>query len=271
MAEGDQMGLPVPRGVDPSKPSIARVYDALLGGKDNYAVDRAFVERMCEVVPEAPASTRMHREWLVRGVRYLAAEAGVRQFLDLGAGLPIMENTHEVAQRYIPDARVVYVDNDPVVLAHGRALLVDNDYTAVVTADLRDPEGVLSHPQLRELIDFSQPVAVLLVGMLHHLHDDENPKGVVDAYMNETVPGSYLFMTHLCASGPEALELEKRFLQILGTGRFRTMEEMGRYFDGLDLLEPGLEFGPRWRPDRPVDDPLPIWQRLNAGGIARKP
>ncbi|WP_059005687.1 SAM-dependent methyltransferase [Streptomyces specialis] len=257
--------------VDVTVPSIARAYDAVLGGKDNYAADRAVADQLRRTMPAIGELAWSNRAILGRTVRHLAAEAGIRQFLDLGAGLPTMENTHQVAQRHAPAARVVYIDNDPIVLAHGRALLEENDRTAVVTADLRAPEAVLADPGVRRLIDLSEPVAVLLVGMLHHLHDDEDPAGLVDAYMSAVPPGSHLVVTHFCDTGPDARELQETFLRFLGTGRFRTTAEIAAYFDGLDMLPPGLVPLPLWRPDTPVEEPLSTARRLMAGGVGRKP
>ncbi|MEV6109780.1 SAM-dependent methyltransferase [Streptomyces sp. NPDC051940] len=257
--------------IDVTRPSIARVYDALLGGKDNYPVDREVAERIRTTMPAIRAQS--NREFLGRVVRFLAADAGIRQFVDLGAGLPTMENTHQVAQRHQPGAGVVYVDNDPVVLAHGDALLVENDRTAVITADLRDPERVLNHPETRRLIDFDEPVAVLLVGILHHFADEENIKGVVDAYMAAVPSGSHLVISHFWDSGEEARTLEKTFLRFLGSGRFRTQEEIEAYFDGLELLEPGVVPLTRWRPEGPAVVPggQPVTTRLMVAGVARKP
>jgi hypothetical protein len=260
-----------PPGVDVTKPSIARAYDVVLGGKDNFAVDRAVVGEMLKIVPQLPEVAAYNRQILIRGVRYLTEEVGIRQFLDLGSGLPTRENTHQVAQRCAPDARVVYVDNDPIVLAHGRALLAENEHTAVVTADLRDPEAVIADPVVNRLIDFSQPVGVMLVGILHHLHDDEDPEGVAKAYMDAVPSGSHLFMTAFCASFPQAAELEETYLRVLGTGRFRTREELQRFFGDLEMLDPGLVYLPEWRPEAPIDHELTVAERLMAGGIARKP
>ncbi|GLW65321.1 SAM-dependent methyltransferase [Actinomadura rubrobrunea] len=260
------------KGIDITKPSIARAYDVVLNGKDNFEADRAFVREIVKVVPEIYDVAKYNREILGRGVRFLA-EQGIRQFLDLGSGLPTVENTHQVAQRVAPDANVVYVDNDPIVLAHGRALLAENERTAVVTADLRDPKAVMSDPEVTRLIDFGRPTAIMLVGILHHLHDDEDPQGIVEAYMSAVPSGSYLFVTHFCASSQAARDAEKQYLAILGTGRFRTVEEITAYFDGLDLLEPGVVPLPLWRPDGPVppEGELTVGQRLMYGGIARKP
>jgi S-adenosyl methyltransferase len=259
-----------PPGIDLTKPSIARAYDVVLGGKDNFEVDRQVVGEMLKIVPELPQVATYNRQILIRGVRYLAAEAGIRQFLDLGSGLPTAENTHQAAQRVVPDARVVYVDNDPIVLAHGRALLTENDNTAVVTADLRDPAAVLAHPEVNRLIDFSKPVGVMLVGILHHLHDDEDPQGIAKAYMDAVPSGSHLFMTAFCRSFPEAAELEQTYLTVLGTGRFRTKEQLQAFFGDLEMVEPGLVYLPEWRPDGPVPDEMTVAEKLMAGGIGRK-
>lgn len=267
MAGQEEQALP---GIDLTKPSIARAYDVVLGGKDNYAVDRQVVGEMLKIVPDLPQVATYNRQALSRGVRYLAGEAGIRQFLDLGSGLPTAENTHQVAQRVAPDARVVYVDNDPIVLAHGRALLEENGNTAVVTADLRDPEAVLAHPGVTRLIDFSQPVAVMLVGILHHLHDDEDPEGVAKAYMAAVPSGSYMFMTAFCRSFPEAAELEQTYLSVLGTGRFRSREQLQAFFGDLEMIDPGLVYLPEWRPEEPLPDKMTVAEKLMAGGIGYK-
>ncbi|MCT9935343.1 SAM-dependent methyltransferase [Planotetraspora sp. A-T 1434] len=257
--------------IDTTRPSIARAYDVVLNGKDNFEVDRAFVAEIVKVVPEIYDVATYNRRMLGRGVRFLSGQ-GITQFIDLGSGLPTVENTHQVAQRANPESRVVYVDNDPMVLAHGRALLADNAGTAVVTSDLRDPKVILADPAVKRLIELDQPVAVLLVGILHHLHDDEDPRGIVEAYMSAVPSGSYLFITHFCASSQEARDAEQKYLALLGTGRFRTPEEITALFDGFELLEPGVVPLPLWRPDEPVPaEQLTVGQRLMYGGIARKP
>ncbi len=270
MAGQEEQEGQAPPGIDLTKPSIARAYDVVLGGKDNYAVDRQVVGEMLKIVPDLPQVATYNRQMLSRGVRYLVGEAGIRQFLDLGSGLPTAENTHQVAQRTAPDARVVYVDNDPIVLAHGRALMAENDNTAVVTADLRDPAAILAHPDVNRLIDFSQPVAVMLVGILHHLHDDEDPEGVAKAYTAAVPSGSYLFMTAFSRSFPEAAELEQTYLSVLGTGRFRTSQQLQSFFGDLEMIEPGLVYLPEWRPDEPVPDKMTVAEKLMMGGIGRK-
>ncbi|MFD1541027.1 SAM-dependent methyltransferase [Nonomuraea guangzhouensis] len=257
-------------GIDTTRPSIARAYDVVLNGKDNFEVDRAFVAEIVKVVPEIYDVATYNRQILGRGVRLLA-ERGITQFIDLGSGLPTVENTHHVAQRANPDSHVVYVDNDPMVLAHGRAILAENDRTGVVTSDLRDPAAILSDETVKRLIDLDRPVGLMLVGILHHLHDSEDPKGIVDAYMAAIPSGSYLFITHFCSATQDARDAEKKFLALLGTGRFRTPEEITGFFDGFELLEPGVVPLPLWRPDDTVPEVLSVGQRLMYGGIARKP
>ncbi|HUR01701.1 MAG TPA: SAM-dependent methyltransferase [Nonomuraea sp.] len=257
-------------GIDTTRPSIARAYDVVLNGKDNFEVDRAFVAEIVKVVPEIYDVATYNRQILGRGVRFLA-ERGITQFIDLGSGLPTVENTHHVAQRANPESHVVYVDNDPMVLAHGRAILSENDGTGVVTSDLRDPAAILGDETVKRLIDLDRPVGLMLVGILHHLHDGEDPKGIVEAYMAALPSGSYLFITHFCSATQDARDAEKKFLALLGTGRFRTPEEITGFFDGFELLEPGVVPLPLWRPDDTVPEVLSVGQRLMYGGIARKP
>ncbi|MCK9904798.1 SAM-dependent methyltransferase [Frankia sp. Cpl3] len=259
-----------PQGIDISIPSVARVYDAILGGKDNFPVDRAIAEELVAFVPDGREAAIYNRAVLGRGVRYLA-EQGIRQFIDLGSGLPTARNTHQVAQEIIPEARVIYVDNDPIVLAHGRALLAENRYTTVITADVRQPEEILSHPDLRSLIDFDQPVGLLMLGIIHHLNDEEDPDGLVARYRNAVTAGSYLFLTHFVDHGTQTDDLQKAILTDLGTGRFRTLEEITAYFDGLELVEPGVVYNPLWRPDGPPPETLRLTEKLIGGGIGRKP
>ncbi|ROO83760.1 S-adenosyl methyltransferase [Actinocorallia herbida] len=258
------------KGIDITVPSIARAYDVVLNGTDNFAVDRAFVAELVKIVPEIYDVATYNREALKRGVEYLISQ-GVRQFIDLGSGLPTVRNTHEVAQAADPGARVVYVDNDPMVKVHGREILAASPGTAVVSGDLRDPAAVLASPEVTGLIDFTEPVAIMLIGILHHLHDDEDPQGIVDAYMAAVPAGSHLFITSFCASSPEARAAEQQFLAILGTGRFRTEAEITAWFAGHGLVEPGVVPNPLWRPAGPVDETaLTVGQKLMYGGIARK-
>jgi SAM-dependent methyltransferase len=253
-------------------PTAARVYDVMLDGKDNFEVDRQVAEASLAVMPELKQIAIYNRQILHRVVRYLAAECGIAQFLDLGSGLPTVRNTHEVAQEAMPKARVAYVDIDPIVLAHGRAILDKNKRTRVITADLRDPGSVLEHPDTRALIDFDRPVCVMLCGILHHLQDEEDPHGIVARLREAVVPGSYFFITNFTRLGdtPEAAELERVLLSQLGTGRVRTPDELARFFDGLELLTPGLVPLPLWRPEQPVTDATSTAVRFMTGGVGRK-
>ncbi|MEW2357157.1 SAM-dependent methyltransferase [Spirillospora sp. NPDC029432] len=259
----------VPTGV----PTAARVYDVMLNGKDNYAIDREVAEASLAIMPELRDIALHNRAILHRVVRYLAAEEGVTQFLDLGSGLPTVRNTHEVAHEVNPDAHVVYVDIDPIVLAHGRAILADNPNTTVVTADIRDPRAVLDAPDVRRLIDFSKPVCVMLVGILHHLADDEKPGHIVEVLRDAVPSGSYFFITNFTRLGdaPESVELERQLLEQLGSGRVRTPAELAAFFDGLEVLPPGLVPLPLWRPEEPVLDASTIDVRFMTGGVGRKP
>ncbi|WP_328708627.1 SAM-dependent methyltransferase [Microbispora hainanensis] len=284
MADNDQHPGDDPAGraqafarIDTSKPSIARVYDFFLGGKDNYAIDRQVGEATLRIAPDAPAAGRSNRAFLRRVVHHLAAEAGIRQFLDIGSGLPTQGNVHEVAQKVAPEARVVYVDNDPIVLLHGRALLATNGSTTVVEADIRDPESILGHPGVRALIDFDQPVALLLFAILHHVNDHEDPQGIAARFREALPSGSYLALSHFHNPGlsmpdvsAQATTAEKLFNENLGTGRWRTREEILAYFGDLPLLEPGLVPLPEWRPDPGEVFEPGITYHTFVGGVAHK-
>ncbi|MQA08318.1 MAG: SAM-dependent methyltransferase [Pseudonocardiaceae bacterium] len=259
--------------LDFSKPTIARAYDALLGGKDNFAADRALAEFACEHIPGLKESAEENRKVLVRGVRYLAGEAGIDQFLDLGSGLPTVQNTHEVAQASNPEARVAYLDVDPLVLVHGRAILAENDNTTVVTGDAREPEAVLGDPDVTGLLDFERPVALMLVGMLHYLSPDI-ADAVVSAYRAALAPGSYLFMTSLVDTGlPAQQELARITRENVAeqAGWARTPSEIEHHFGDFALLDPGVVYTALWRPDGPVHaGNLTAGEQLGMAGMARK-
>ncbi len=272
-----------PPGVDTSRPSIARVYDFMLGGKDNFAVDRQVGEMALKITPDAPASGRASRAFLRRVVRYLVAEVGIRQLLDIGSGLPTQGNVHEVAHEIDPQTRVVYVDNDPMVLAHGRALLADERTTTVLQADIRQPEAILTAPEVAEFIDFERPVGLLLLAILHHLGDDEDPAGTAARLRAALAPGSYVAITHFYDPGErhreasaQAHAAEDTFNRTLGTGRWRTHDEILECFGDLELVEPGLVPLPQWRPDpaQDTEDSRAYARSLSyhtlAGGVARK-
>ncbi|MEV4018976.1 SAM-dependent methyltransferase [Nonomuraea angiospora] len=261
-----------PPGVDPARPSVARVHDALLGGMENYAADRSVARKLKDTVPEVVDLVWCNRAFIGRVVDFLIREAGIRQIIDLGAGLPTVENTHEVAQFADPRARVVYVDNDPMVEPHARAILNGNPYADAITADVRDVDAVLGHPSLRRLIDPAQPTAILIVGVLHLLPDQDDPHGLVRRYMSALPKDSYLAASNMMASAnPKAQALEAMLHVTMGTGYFRDRDSVAAYFDGLVLVEPGVVHFPEWHPDERLPGPLATWEQLLLGGVARKP
>ncbi len=256
--------------IDAGAPHIARIYNYWLGGKDNFAADREAAELVVSSYPTVLASVRAQREFLGRAVRYLAAEAGIRQFLDIGTGLPSAGNTHEAAQEVAPDARIVYVDNDPIVLAHARALLASDPRgaTAYLDADLRDTGEILK--AAAGTLDFSEPVAVMLVGILHCIPDSGDPGGLVRRLLDAVPSGSYLVIAHpasdihATAIGRAATRLNAVMAEPV---TLRTHAEVSRFFEGADLVEPGLVQLHRWRAV-PGD---PDSELANYGGVARKP
>ena len=239
----------VPPEIDVSTPSIARVYDAILGGKDNFAADRAVAELAHQAFPDGGQAAHINRALLGRAVRYMA-RAGVDQFLDLSSGLPTVQNTHQIARAENSAARVVYVDNDPIVLAHGRALLAENSNTIVVTADLREPEQVLTVPEIARFLDLSRPVGLILNAVIHHVLDEEDPNGILGRYKQLLPSGSYLLLTHFSSSSPEARALEQVLLRTLGRGQLRSREQIIRFFDGLDIVRARRRLPARMAPRR---------------------
>jgi hypothetical protein len=243
-----------------------------LGGKDNFPVDREAAEQALKAVPEVRVGVRANRAFLGRAVRYLT-EAGFTQFLDLGTGIPGPGNTGEVARAINPGTRIAYVDNDPIVAAHSRALLAgaDPDSTAIVLADIRDPESVVRDKAVRAVLDFEKPIAVLMVAVLHFVKDDEDPAGIVKAIMDAVPPGSALAITHITND----FEQERTRVGARSYDRatapivLRSYAEISAFFDGLDLVEPGVVHAPAWRPDGPIPpDSDQVW---GYGGIGRKP
>jgi SAM-dependent methyltransferase len=226
------------------------MYDYFLGGKDNYPADREAAEEVLAVAPQARLSAVENRAFLRRAVRYLAAEAGIRQFIDIGTGLPTQENVHEVVQRAAPGARVVYVDNDPVVLAHGRAMLHGVANTAIIGRDLRQPAGILADGELRRLIDFAEPAAVLLVAVLHFIPDEDDPAGLIGQLTDRLAPGSYLVLSHgTTDSRPETAKALKVYERATSQAYARSRERVRSLVTGLDIIDPGLVWAPQWRPD----------------------
>jgi hypothetical protein len=248
----------------------ARTYNYWLGGKDNYEADRAVGDLVIATQPGVLASVRANRAFLARAVEFLAGEAGVRQFLDIGTGLPTADNTHEVAQRIAPESRIVYVDNDPIVLAHARALLdsTPEGATDYIEADARDPEAILR--EAARTLDFSQPVAVMMLALVHFIPDSDQPGRIISTVMDAMAPGSYLTIT----SATHDIDTD-RITRAVGefngqrvAAQFilRTHDELSRYFDGLEMVEPGLVHLPRWRGEAGPGEPVPAY-----GGIGRKP
>jgi SAM-dependent methyltransferase len=223
------------------------MYDYYLGGKDNFAVDRTAANSMMASVPESVQMVASNREFLVRAVHHLAAEAGIRQFLDVGSGLPTRRNVHEVAQGAAPHSRVVYVDHDPLAVAHGQALLAINENTRYIQGDLREPPKILDEPQVRALIDFDQPVAVLLVAVLHFIGEHDDPARILGLLRERMAPGSYLVISHIL-DHPRPHEIG-RILNAAGAPRWypRTREEILPFFEGFELIGPGLALLPHWQ------------------------
>jgi hypothetical protein len=239
-----------PPEIDTSVPQTARIWNYWLGGKDNFPVDRAVGDQILEAFPAIVENARASRAFLARAVRYLAGEAGVRQFLDIGTGLPTANNTHQVAQSVAPDARIVYVDNDPIVLAHARALLTSTPQgaTAYIDADLRDPERILE--EAGKTLDLTQPVAVMLMGILGHIEDDDQARSIVGRLMGGVPSGSYLTMNDGTDTSEEVVEAARIWnLSANPTYHLRSPDRIARFFDGLELVEPGVVSPPQWRPE----------------------
>jgi hypothetical protein len=257
--------------INTSVPHPARVYDYFLGGKDNFEADRVAAEAANDAFPRTAESARAARAFLRRVVRFLAAEAGIRQFLDIGTGLPSGENVHQVAQSIAPEARIVYVDNDPIVLLHAQVLLTSSPQGAVayLDADLRDPEKILG--EAAKTLDFGQPMAVLLLGILHNIGDQDDPCGIVRRLVQAMPGGSYLAICHLTAEiYPELAEWARALneRQLDAPVVLRDHAQVTSFFEGLELLEPGVVQLSKWRPRSEVESAAAaaLW-----GGVARKP
>ncbi len=256
---------------DTSVPHIARVYDYWLGGKDNFAADRELGERTLQAYPDLVFSVRANRAFLTRTVRFLAAEAGIRQFLDIGTGIPTNDNTHQVAQRVAPESRIVYVDNDPIVLSHARALLTSKPEgaCAYLDADLRDPDKILA--SAADTLNFSQPVAVMLVAVMHFISDDTEASAIVNRLMGACAPGSFVTISHAASDidAEQQTEMVRRLNQsVAEKATLRDRAGVTRLFDGLELVEPGVVRVAQWRPDSQFEaaSPTGLW-----GGVADKP
>jgi hypothetical protein len=253
--------------MDTSRPHPARIYDYLLGGKDNYAVDQQAGDELAAAAPEVRIGVRANRGFLQRAVRHVV-RSGVRQILDIGTGLPTSPNVHETAQEIAPDVRVAYVDNDPIVNAHADALLSRSGATGVVLADLREPRAVLDHPDVRRVIDFDEPVALLLVAVLHFLTDAEQPARVVATLRDALPAGSFLVLSHATGDFADRSAAQAVYNKATATLNLRPRAEVEAFFDGFELVDPGLVQVPFWRPDTP---PPPGSEEIGFyGGVGRK-
>lgn len=244
----------VPKPIDLTRPSAARVYDYYLGGDHNFAVDRAMAKRAIEMWPELPLIKQANRAFLRRAVRY-CVDVGIRQFLDLGSGIPTSGNVHEVATAGAPDSRVVYVDDDPVAAVHSRFLLGDDPRCAVVQADLRRPDLVLNSPEVRSLLDLSQPVALMMVAVLHFIPDSDDPAQVIAAYRDALAPGSVLVLSHAMNDGGsgQAAEHSQLYQSTTTPMSMRSRAQVTGFLDGFEIIDPGVVFLPLWRPG-PLED-----------------
>jgi S-adenosyl methyltransferase len=275
MTEAEQ----VPPDIDPTRPSPARLYDYYLGGSDNFAADREAAEAIRARMPELADAAWANRGFHQRAAVWLAGSRGIRQFIDIGSGLPTQNNTHQAVQKVAPDASVVYVDNDPLVRVHASALLTGEGSTRVITADLRDPDGVLNHRQTRELIDFGQPVGLLMTAVLHFVADSSNPRGLVARYMAALAPDSYLVLSHATADQKPPAAVRAILDVYAGATEqiyLRTRAEVERFFDGLELVPPyngapaAVTYVGEWGAEDPglADSDGSRW---NYGGVARRP
>jgi hypothetical protein len=261
----------VPPGIDTGKANIARVYDYWLGGNHNFRADQDAARAMIAVDPNLRAAVRANRAFLGRVVRFLADEAGIRQFLDIGSGIPTEQNVHQVAQDIAPNARVVYVDNDEVAVAHSRLMLEDNPDATIIQADLREPAKILADPETQLLVDFTQPAALLLAAVLHFIPDDQGPEQIIATLRDALAPGSYLVICHACTDADPELAARNQIVyrsRVDAQPALRTREQIARLFDGFSMIEPGLVWMPEWRPGSPDDvpeNPQKYWGLVGVG------
>jgi S-adenosyl methyltransferase len=262
-----------PSEIDTGRPHPARMYDYYLGGKDNYVVDREAAAAVLRVLPEARDIARENRAFLQRAVRYLVRDAGIRQIIDIGTGIPTVGNVHEVAQQIDPGVRVAYVDNDPIVHVHASALLTGQGRTSVVLADLRDPRGILDHPKIRELINLDEPAALLLVAIMHFITEQEGPGQIIATFRDAMAPGSYLALSHGTA------DFHDRATSEAGTAVYakataplvlRSHAHVAALFDGWELIEPGVVQVPMWRPGGNLPPSRELEKIGIYGGVGRR-
>jgi hypothetical protein len=256
---------------DSSVPNVARIYDFLLGGKNNFAADREAAGKLTRLIPDGVQAACQNRRFLQRAVRFLVGEAGIHQFIDIGTGLPTQGNVHEVAHSIAEDARVLYVDYDPVVISHAQALLATEPTVVAINRDLRNPDEIISHPALQALIDLDRPAAILAVAVLHFIKDDENPYRIVDTLKAAMAPGSYLVLSHVtddAVSGETKREAQGVYEHATAPVIPRSRDEFARFFSGLEVIEPGLTDTREWRREQGSVGNARV---LIYGGVARKP
>ncbi|HET9255814.1 MAG TPA: SAM-dependent methyltransferase [Pseudonocardiaceae bacterium] len=275
-AEGAEPNEP-PVVIDATKATIARVYDAFLDGTDNYEADRQVMNEVLRVAPQAKLVAQAMRRWQVRVTRY-AVRMGIDQFLDCGSGMPVADNTHQIAQRHNPEAVVIYVDSDPIVATHARALLVENDRTHFVSAEFTRPKILLTHPTVTRHLDFTRPIMLLQCATLHHVNDEAGPAQIMAEYVDALPPGSLVGLTHFWdpEDGGEqtalARQIEASFrTSSMGTSRYRTRAEIQAMLEGLELIEPGLVELDQWWPEGPALSQPYLIERLILGALGRKP
>jgi hypothetical protein len=252
------------------RPNAGRVYNFLLGGKDNYEQDRQAAGQLLALVPDARAAAQANRRFLARAVRFLAQDAGIGQFIDIGAGLPAPGNVHQVARELDPRARVAYVDNDPVVVSHARALLCTAPGVCAFEGDLRDPAGILGHPDLRAVIDLGAPAAIVLGAVLHHIPDEDSPHKLVGMLMAAVAPGSYVVISHATSEDigvGVAGQVRELYAEASAPAVFRARAEVAGFFEGLELVPPGIGDVAAWHADLPVTP----GRMIVVGGVGRKP
>jgi hypothetical protein len=263
-----------PGDIDLERPSVARVYDYWLGGAHNFAADRVAGDKTLETMPELKGVILTNRALLRRMVRHLV-ESGVRQFLDLGSGIPTAGNVHEIARQVDPATRVVYVDVDPVAVAHGKSILSDTDGVIAMQADIREPESVLEDPAVREVLDFTEPIAVLMIALLHFMPDSDEPAKIINCYLEPLVPGSYLGISHYGFEDGEEGAGQREARQVY-SGKVtpmvpRNRTEFACFFAGLELVDPGVTRMPLWHPESPDDVDEDAARFPGFGALARKP
>lgn len=257
-----------PDELDKERPSVARLYDYFLGGTHNFAADRELARKLLQAEPNARYIVAENRAFLGRAVRYLLS-AGIRQFIDLGSGIPTQQNVHEIAQKHDPEAKVVYVDNDPIAVAHSRQVLWDRSRARVIEGDLREPDSVLEHHDLTSLIDLNKPVGLLMISVLHFVPDSGDPVSVVGRFARTLAPGSHLVIAHATHEAAPEAAAQVHDLSTTATASIhpRAREEIMQFFSGFDLVEPGLVYLSSWRPDEPPANPDVAWI---FAGVGRK-